>query len=109
MRRGARELRALLTTLPRDLRQLALQVRRGRIHVEVDLERPDQFGQKLDKSANRMTVGLVTAALIVGTAISLTVSGGPRLAGLPLFGFLGFASSTAAGVWLLWSILRSGR
>ena len=107
MRRGAKEIQAILTSLPRDLRRLILRARRGQIHVHVDIERLDHFGQKLDHSANRLTVGLVTAALIVGTAISLTVSGEPRFAGLPLFGFLGFTSSIAAGVWLLWSILRS--
>ncbi len=68
----------------------------------------DQFGSRLDRSANRVTVGLVTAALIVGTAISLTLSGGPRVFDLPVFGLLAFLSSMAAGVWLLWSILRSG-
>lgn len=109
VRRGAKDVGAMLSGLPRDLRSLLLQVRRGRIHIEVDVERLDRFGQRLEKSANRVTVGLVTAALIVGTAISLTVSGGPLVLGLPVFGFVGFASSLLAGVWLLLSLLRSGR
>ena len=109
MQRGAREVRGILSALPRDLRQLMLRMRRGQVHLSIDLEKLDHFAQKLDRSANRMTVGVVTAALIVGTAISLTVPGGPHLFGLPLFGFLGFTSSIAAGVWLLWSIARSGR
>jgi len=108
VRRGAREVGTMLATLPRDLHAFANRVRRGRIRVEVDMAHLDQFGSRLDRSANRVTVGLITAALIVGTAISLTLSGGPRVFDLPAFGLLAFMSSMAAGVWLLWSILRSG-
>lgn len=105
--RGASEVRAILSALPRDLRELARCARLGQMHVQVGVDQLEQFGHKLDRSTNRLTVGLVTSALIVGTAISLTVDGGPRLAGIPLFGLLGFSSSIAAGIWLLWSILRS--
>lgn len=108
-RRGAHEVGALLATLPRDLHAFAARVRRGRIHLDVDVGHLDLLGQRLDRSANRLTVGLVTAALIVGTALTLTLSGGPRVFDLPVFGVLAFLSSIAAGVWLLWSILRSTR
>jgi len=106
IRRGARDVGHLLASLPRNLKHLAFWARRGRIHIDVDL---DRFGTKIDRSASRITVGLVTAALIVGTSIALTVPGGPEVLGLPLFGFLGFTSSIAGGIWLVWSILRSGR
>jgi len=109
MRRGAREFGAILSTLPRDLRSLANRAKRGKIQLAIDMEGLDRFGRTLDRSTNRLTVGLITAALIVGTAISLTVAGGPQVMGLPFFGLFGFASSMTAGVWLLWSILRSGR
>jgi len=109
VRRGMRGFGALLQTLPGDLKQLARQTRRGRVHLELDVEGLDRLTQRIDRSVSRLTVGLITAALIVGTAISLTVPGGPTVAGLPLFGFLGFTSSLAAGLWVLWSVLRSGR
>ena len=107
--RNVRALGAALTGLPQDLRQIVRRMRSGHLRVEVDLEHLDSFAGKLDRSVNRLTVGLITSALIIGTSISLSVSGGPRFAGLPLFGFLGFASSIAAGVWVLWSIRRSKR
>ena len=110
VRRGAGEIGALLGSLPRDLRKLAREARRGRIRVEVDVQRLEPFGQRVTKAVNRLTMGLVTAALIVGTSIALNVRGpGPNVLGMPLFGALGFTSSLALGVWLLWSILRSGR
>ena len=108
-RRGARSLGSLLSALPRDLERLAARARHGRLRVDVDMTRLSDFAQTLDRSASRLTVGLVTAALIVGTSIALTVSGGPTAWGLPVFGLLGFSSSLVAGVWLLGSILRSSR
>jgi len=109
IRRGLGELRSLVRTLPRDVRDVARRARQGKFLVQVDMERLERFGQRIEQSSNRVTVGLVTAALIVGTSIALTVRGGPEVLGLPVFGLLGFTSSMAAGVWLLWSIFRSGR
>lgn len=109
LRRGSRELRSMLARLPRDLRLILSHARRGNLRIEIDLKRLDAFAHQLDRSANRITVGLITASLIVGTAIAMNVDVGPRTLGLPLFALLGFLSSTLAGFWLLWSIVRSNR
>jgi ubiquinone biosynthesis protein len=109
LRRSALQMGQLLVGLPNDLKRLLISARRGRIKVEVDMRRLDAFGQQINRSANRLTVGVVTSALIVGTAIALTVSGGPTIFGLPVFAFLGFLGSIGTGVWLWWSILRSGK
>jgi ubiquinone biosynthesis protein len=112
MARGRRHLAeylALIGGLPRDLRRLLKEARRGRMKLELDLKRLDHFGLQLSRSANRLTVGIVTAALIVGTAIVMTVTGGPTLFGLPLFGLLGFLLAFLGGVWVLVSIWRSGK
>jgi ubiquinone biosynthesis protein len=111
-RRGWRAGRILLDTLadlPRELRELVRSARNGRLQVHVDLTSLYRFGQQLDGAANRLAIGIVTAAFIVGSAIVMTVEGGPTLLGLPLFGLLGFLGAAVAGAWLLISILRSGR
>ena len=111
-RRGWRASRMLLDTLadlPRDLRELVRSARSGRLQMHVDLTSLYRFGQQLDGAANRLAIGIVTAAFIVGSAIVMTVEGGPTLLGLPLFGLLGFLGAAVAGAWLLVSILRSGR
>jgi ubiquinone biosynthesis protein len=108
-KRTAREATRALAELPHDLRGLLRSFRGGRPRLELELRRLDRFGQRMVHSANRITMGLVTAALIIGTAISLNVPGGLRILGLPVFGTIGFATSVIAGAWLLWSIIRSGR
>jgi len=100
---------AAITGLPDDLARLLRDARRGRLTIELDLKRLDRFGHQLDHSANRLTIGVVTAALIVGSSIVMTVRGGPELFGLPLFGLLGFVIAGLNSLWLIWSIRRSNK
>jgi ubiquinone biosynthesis protein len=110
-KRGGRALAALAGIageLPQDLRELMRAARSGRLQMHVDLTSLQGFGRQVDTSANRLALGIVTAALIVGSSIVMTIEGGPMLFGLPLFGVLGFAGALVGGAWLFVSILRSG-
>ena len=100
---------ALAEQLPHDVSRLLRNVRRGRVHIGLELAHLQHLGDQLDRAASRMAMALVIAALIVGSSIVMTVEGGPTLLGLPLFGFLGFAGAVLGGLWLLRSIRRSGR
>ena len=109
LRRSLRELRLVLAQLPADVKGIVMQLRRGGLRMDLDLERLERLGQQVERSANRITVGLVTAALIVGTSVVMTVDRGPTLLGFPVLGLVGFLSSFGVGMGLLWSIMRSGR
>jgi ubiquinone biosynthesis protein len=112
MRRGRRAAGTaleLLAALPSDLRALARSLRRGGASVQVHVAVLGHFGHQLDTAASRMTVGVVVAALIIGSSIVMTVQGGPTLLGLPFFGLLGFLGAVAGSLWLLISIWRGGR
>jgi ubiquinone biosynthesis protein len=99
----------LLTGLPQDLRQLLRAARGGQFKLNIDMERLKHFGDQLDQAASRLSIGIVIAALIIGSSIVMTVKGGPTLLGLPLFGFIGFICAVIGGIWLLFSIWRSRR
>jgi ubiquinone biosynthesis protein len=100
---------SLITDLPQDLSRLLRAARRGRVEVHIDIPNLKIVGNQLSSAANRLVVGIVVAALIIGSSIVMTVSGGPTLLGLPLFGLLGFLGAAIGGLWLLLSIVRSGR
>ena len=108
-RKSVREALEVVADLPRDLRHLLRDVRRGRIKVDLDLKRLDHFGHQLDRASNRITMGILTASLVVGSSIIMTVSGGPQLFGLPLFGLLGFLIAFFNSLWIIFSIWRSGK
>jgi ubiquinone biosynthesis protein len=108
-RKSLRELGEVMVGLPRDFARLIREARRGRIRIDLDLKRLDHFGQQLDRSSNRLTMGILTASLVIGSSIILTVKGGPELFGLPLFGLLGFLAAFINSVWIILSIWRSGK
>ncbi|NMG45590.1 ubiquinone biosynthesis protein UbiB [Aromatoleum toluvorans] len=99
----------LVTGLPRDLSQLFRSARRGKLQVQVDIVSLKRLGDQLDRAATRMTIGIVTAALIIGSAIVMTVVGDPGFAGLNTLGLLGFFGAVAGGIAVLLSIWRGGR
>ncbi|MGD9788224.1 MAG: ABC1 kinase family protein [Sulfuricellaceae bacterium] len=108
-KRHLKDLFALATGLPRDVARLLKEARRGRFKIDLDLKRLDHFGHQLDRSTNRLTMGILTASLVIGSSIVMTVKGGPTLFGLPLFGFIGFMLAFVNSMWILFSIWRSGK
>lgn len=108
-KRHLKDLFSLATGLPRDVARLLKEARRGRFKIDLDLKRLDHFGHQLDRSTNRLTMGILTASLVIGSSIVMTVKGGPTLFGLPLFGFIGFMLAFVNSMWILFSIWRSGK
>ncbi|HEY8218618.1 MAG TPA: AarF/UbiB family protein [Methylobacter sp.] len=99
----------LLSSLPRDLRKLLRASRKGAFQIDISVKRLGVYVNHIDNAISRLTMGIVTAALIIGSSIIMTVEGGPELFGLPAFGFLGYAFATITGIWLLHSIWKGGQ
>jgi ubiquinone biosynthesis protein len=102
----------LVGSVPRDLGRLIKDARRGRMRVDLDLKRLDSFGRKLDSTIDRITIGIMTASLVIGSSIVMTVTSGPQLVGIPVFtvlGLVGYLVAFVNSVWIIVSIWRSGR
>jgi ubiquinone biosynthesis protein len=98
--------------MPRDLARLVKDARHGRMRVDLDLKRLDTFGDRLDSAIDRATIGIMTASLVIGSSIVMTVSQGPSLFGMPLLSYLGlfgYSIAFANSVWIILSIWRSSR
>ena len=96
----------LIAGLPEELRQLLRAARRGKLQAQVEVLPLKQFGDRMDRAVSRLAISIVTAALIVGSAIVMTVERAPGLPGLPSFGLLGFIAAVIGGLWVLFSIWR---
>jgi len=64
---------------------------------------------ELDRSSNRIVMGLIIAALIIGSSLIILAGAGPKLWGLPVFGLTGFTVAFVFGVFLVLLVLRSGK
>jgi len=98
---------SLVEKLPQDLSRLLRNARRGKLNIHLDIAHLRRVGDQLNQAANRISMALVIAALIVGSSIVMTVEGGPTLFGLPAFGFMGFCGAVVGALWLVRSIRRS--
>ncbi len=96
----------MLAGLPQDLGRLLRAARRGKLQLEVDVPALKSFGDRLDRAASRLTMAIVTAALIVGSSIVMTVDRG---GGVATLGLLGFVGAVLCGLWVLLSVWRGGR
>jgi ubiquinone biosynthesis protein len=99
-------------SVPRDLARLLREARRGKTRVDLDLKRLDSFGQRLDRTLDRVTVGIMTASLVIGSAIVLSVREGPVILGIPVLpaiGLIGYLAAFLNSLWIFYGIWRSGR
>ena len=48
-------------------------------------------------------MGIVTAALIIGSSIVMSIDTGPKF-----IGFVGYLIAFANSLWIIWSVWRSG-
>jgi ubiquinone biosynthesis protein len=99
-------------SVPRDLARLLREARRGKARVDLDLKRLDSFGRQLDRTIDRATMGIMTASLVIGSAILLSVDGGPLLLDVPVLRVLGLAGYVVAflnSLWIIYGMWRSGR
>ena len=112
-RRGGANLLHMIDQLqgiPRDVGRLLKDARRGRLRLDLDLKRLDKFVGVLDRTINRMTIGIMTASVVIGSSMVMTVTSGPELWGIPIFtilGSLGFLMAFVNSVWVVLSIWRS--
>lgn len=107
VRHGLKEILEVVLGLPRDLAHLFRLARRGSLRIDLDLKRLDHFGHQLNRAANRLTVGVLTASLIVGSSIIMTIPDAPT--GLTLLGAFGYLLAFGNGLWIVFSIWRSDR
>jgi ubiquinone biosynthesis protein len=99
----------LMNRLPDDLGRLLSAAQKGTLSFGIEIRKMDNLMDRFDRSVTRMTLGVLIAALIMGSSIVMTVVEGELPVGLTIFAMAGFFGAVAGGLWLLWSILRGGK
>ncbi|HQF31354.1 MAG TPA: AarF/UbiB family protein, partial [Hyphomicrobiales bacterium] len=103
-RRSATDLVDLLADLPADLKKLIRSAQKGSLRMRVGVDRLDQVVGRMDRAISRLTMGIVIAALILGSSTVMTASGVEVPFGVPFFAMLGFFAAIVGGAWLVYSI-----
>ncbi len=104
-------LRNLLMALPEQIERIMRRAVEGSFRVEFKHLGLEDVGNSFHSSANRISIALIVAGAIVGSSIIAATgrgTGGGWL-GVPTVGVLGYVVATVFGIWLIISIIRSGR
>src|SRR5262245_32051480 len=95
---------------PYQWHDLMEELRDGQLEVGFVHKGLDEFLDDLQRVFNRLVVALIVAGGLIGSSlIGVFATTGPQVLGINVISVVGFALSTAMGIWLLWSVLRGGR
>ena len=78
---------------------------RNDLQMKVQLSEYFEFQQSFEKIANRITIGLILAALIVGASLLMDIPTESRLMGYPSFAMVFFILAAIGAVCLIFSII----
>jgi len=109
-----RHLRTLLfeiagspTKLPRRLSEIIGKLERGDLRLRFEHHNLDDLLATLDKTFSRLTMGVIAAAMIIGSSLIITTGIPPLFMGYPVLGLCGYLLAAVLGLWLVYDILRN--
>lgn len=94
---------------PKQIRQIIRKILRDDLHMKMTHIGLDKLITDMDRSSNRITFGMIISAILLSSAIMHASGTGPRIFGLSILGIISFGLAFLLGIWLIISIIRSGR
>jgi ubiquinone biosynthesis protein len=105
----AREWGRAVRAAPRLLESLARRFSDDGVALRFEVREIEAFGYRMERSVDRATIGLVTAALIVGSSLLVAASVAGDSLAMRVFGALGVVIAFANSLWLLATMRRAHR
>jgi ubiquinone biosynthesis protein len=96
-------------SMPFQLNQIVSKLNKGTLKVDFEPLGLEQLIYEMDRSSNRLTFGMIIAALIIGSSIMVWSDAGVKIFGYSAIGIVGYLIAGILGFGLVISILRSGR
>jgi ubiquinone biosynthesis protein len=108
VRKNMAEFADAVAILPKQMKMAFRKIARGEARITLHHEGLNHLIRDIDKSSNRLSFSVITAAIIVASSIIILSGKGPMLFDLPVFGVIGYVVAALLGLWILLGILRSG-
>jgi len=105
----AGQYRELIQEFPGRTGDILKKILNDKLRIEFMHKGLEDFMGEMDRSSNRLTFGLIVAALVVGSSLVISSAAPPTIGGYSALGILGFTIASFLGLWLAFQILRSGK
>lgn len=107
--KAATELGDFAFLVPKQLKQIIRKVLKDDLHIKMIHIGLDKFINDMDRSSNRIAFGMIISAILISSAIMHGTGVGPKILGFSFLGLVSFGLAFLLGIWLVISIIRSGR
>jgi ubiquinone biosynthesis protein len=98
-----------LQDLPAEVHRLVRRLDHDDFTINLQHRGLEKHDDALRTAANRLTLGVVIGALIIGSSLIVTTGISPYLFGYPALGIVGYLISAVLGLYVIWDIFHHGR
>ncbi|MCX7943148.1 MAG: AarF/ABC1/UbiB kinase family protein, partial [Deltaproteobacteria bacterium] len=95
--------------LPKSMTKLLKKALKDDVQVKMFHVNLPEFIKDMDKASNRIAFAMVVSSIILSSAIMHAAGVEPRIYGFSFLGLIAFGVASLLGLWLIISIIRSGR
>ncbi|RLB78667.1 MAG: ABC transporter [Deltaproteobacteria bacterium] len=106
LKKGLYRLLYLQKNLPGRIEHIVEVIDKGELKFRFQHENLSGLRKTLETISNRLTSGIIIAALIIGSSMIITTGVKPLLFGFPVLGVIGYLVSALLGLWLVFTIIR---
>jgi len=92
--------------LPERLDKITEKLQFGNLKVKLEHHRLENLTEQLSRASNRISFALIVAALLIASALVMSIDKGPQLFGFPLFSLINYGVGVVLGLYLIFDILR---
>ena len=108
-RKNVMDVSDFVMLFPKQVRQIIQKVLQDDIGIKMTHIGLERFIKDMDRSSNRIAFSMIISAILLSSAIMHATGAGPSIFGMSLLGITAFGIAFILGVWLVISIIRSGR
>lgn len=96
-------------SIPSKLVRTLNNINEGRFKIQMEHKNLDNSVHELNKMVNRLVFAMIVSALVMGSSLILNSNIGPKIYNISIIGLTGFICAAFIGLYLLISILKSGK
>lgn len=108
-RKNIMEISDFIILFPKQMKQIMRKLLRDDFHIKLTPIGLDRFIRDMDRSSNRISFSMIISSILLSSAIMHATGVGPKIYGMSILGFVAFGFAFLLGIWLIISIIRSGR
>jgi ubiquinone biosynthesis protein len=95
--------------IPAQLTEVLRIAAKGQAKLNLEVIGADEPLGAINKMVNKLVIGLIDAAFLIGSSIICVTGMEPKILGIPILGVLGYFAATVLGMWLLYGIIFQSR